>query len=130
MWMSQGGSAITTANFPRMDTSKYLISQQIHCRGNTHPSPFPSPGCPAPAPPRSPSHLRGKQLPHVAVAVACPQSELRGPSLGPQQAALGLGGAVDLIVDILAGVHVEASVEEGAVAQTLICVFVDDATAR
>lgn len=30
MWMSQGGSAITTENFPRMDMSRKRMSQQIH----------------------------------------------------------------------------------------------------
>lgn len=75
------------------------------------------------------AHLRGEEFPHVAVAVSRPQSQLRGPGLGPQQAALGLWGAVNLIVDIFAGVHMETSVEEGAVAETLVSVFVDDATA-
>lgn len=56
------------------------------------------------------------------------ESELRGPGLGPQQAPLGLWGAVDLIVDVFARVHVETRVEEGAVAEALVCVLVDDAT--
>lgn len=34
MWMSHGGSAITTANFPRMDTSRKRMSQQIHWKGD------------------------------------------------------------------------------------------------
>lgn len=130
MWMSHGGSAITTANFPRMDTSKYLMSQQIHCgegkKNKKRPPHFRKLRFrrgPASLPP----HLRGKQLPHVAVAVPCPQAELRRAGLGPQQAALGLWGAVDLVVDVFAGVHMETGVEEGAVAETLVGVFVDDA---
>lgn len=57
------------------------------------------------------------------------ETKLCGPRLGPQQVPLGLRGAVDLIVDVLTGVHVETGVEEGAVAEALVCVLVDDATA-
>lgn len=55
------------------------------------------------------------------------EADLRGPRLRPHQAALCLWGAVDLIMHVFTGVHVEAGVEEGAVPQTLICVLVDDA---
>ncbi len=56
------------------------------------------------------------------------KSELCGPGLGPQEAPLSLWGAVDLIMDVFAGVHVETRVEEGAVAEAFVCVLVDDAT--
>lgn len=72
-------------------------------------------------------HLGGKQFAHVTVGVPCAQSQLRGPSLRPQQVPLGFRWAVDLVVDILASVHVEAGVEEGAVAEALVRVLVDDA---
>ena len=38
-----------------------------------------------------------------------------------------LGASVDLVVDVFAGVHVEAGVEEGAVAKRFVRVLVDDA---
>lgn len=75
----------------------------------------------------SPPHLRWEESAHVAVGVPRAEADLRAPRLRPQ-AALGLRRAVDLVVDVLAGVHVEAGVEEGAVAQALVCVLVDDAT--
>ena len=75
-------------------------------------------------------HLRWEQFAHVAVRVPRVKPQLRGPGLGPQQAPLGLRGAVDLVVDVLAGVHVETGVEEGAVAEALVCVLVDDAPER
>lgn len=40
-----------------------------------------------------------------------------------------VSAGVDLVVHVLAGVHVEAGVEEGAVAQRLVRVLVDDAPA-
>lgn len=57
------------------------------------------------------------------------EAELCGAGLWPQQAPLSLWRAVDLIVDVFTGVHVETRVEEGAVAEALVCVLVDDATA-
>lgn len=71
-------------------------------------------------------HLRGEEFAHVAVGVAV-QAKLGGTRLGPRRAPLGFGGAVDLIVDVLAGVHVETGVEEETVAQVLVRVIVDDA---
>lgn len=73
-------------------------------------------------------HLRGEQLAHVAVGFPRTEAELRAPGLRPLQAPLGLRRAVDLIVDVFAGVHVETRVEEGAVAEALVRVLVDDAT--
>lgn len=75
-------------------------------------------------------HLGRKQFAHVTVCVPRAESQLRGPSLGPQQVPLGLWWAVDLVVDVLASVHVEAGVEEGAVAEALVRVLVDDAAER
>jgi len=72
-------------------------------------------------------HLRGEQLAHVAVGVLRVQAQLSGSARGPQRAALGLRRAVNLVVDVLARVHVEAGVEEGAVPQALVRVLVDDA---
>lgn len=56
------------------------------------------------------------------------KAELSGAGLRPQQTALGLRGAVDLIVNVFAGVHVEAGVEKGAVAKAFVSVLVNDAT--
>lgn len=58
------------------------------------------------------------------------ESELCRPGLGAQQTPLGFWGAVDLIVDVFAGVHVETRVEEGAVTEALVRVLVDDATEK
>lgn len=73
-------------------------------------------------------HLGGKQFAHVTVSIPRAESQLRGPSLRPQQVALGLWWAVNFVVDVLASVHVEASVKEGAVAEALVRVLVDDAS--
>lgn len=78
--------------------------------------------------PHPPPHLWREEFAHIAVGVPCVETKLCGPRLGPQQVPLGLRGAVDLIVDVLTGVHVETGVEEGAVAEALVCVLVDDAT--
>lgn len=74
-------------------------------------------------------HLGRKQFAHIAVCIPCAESKLRGPSLGPYQVSLSLRRAVNLVVDILARVHVETSVEEGAVAEALVRVLVDDTAA-
>lgn len=58
------------------------------------------------------------------------EAELCGPGLGAEQTPLGFWRAVNLIVDVFAGVHVETRVEEGAVAEALVCVLVDDATEK
>lgn len=75
-------------------------------------------------------HLRREKFSHVAVCVASVQAELLGPWLGPHQAPLRFWRTVDLIVDVFTRVHVETGVEEGAVAEALVCVLVDDAAER
>lgn len=54
------------------------------------------------------------------------QSELSGAGLRSRGAALRFRWAVNLVVHILTGVHVEAGVQEGAVTEALVCVLVDD----
>lgn len=73
-------------------------------------------------------HLRGEQFALGVVDVPSTQAQLRASTLEPHEPPLCLWRAVDLIVDVFAGVHVEARVEEGAVAQALVRVLVDDAT--
>lgn len=75
-------------------------------------------------------HLCGEEFAHVAVGVSRVEAELCGPALWAEQTPLGFWRAVDFIVDVFAGVHVETRVEEGAVAEALVRVLVDDATAQ
>lgn len=54
------------------------------------------------------------------------QSELSGAGLRSSRAALSFRWAVNLIVNIFTGVHMEAGVQEGAISKALVCVLVDD----
>lgn len=56
------------------------------------------------------TYLSWKQCAHIAVSVSSMQSELSGAGLRSHGAALSFRGAVNLVVHIFAGVHVEAGV--------------------
>lgn len=72
------------------------------------------------------TYLSWKQLPHIAISISSMQRELSVAGLRSRGAALSFGWAVDLVVYIFTGVHVEAGVQEGAVSKALVCVLVDD----
>lgn len=74
------------------------------------------------------SNLGWEECSHIAIRISRMQAQLCGPGLWPQGANVCLRWAVDLIVHIFTGVHVEAGVQEGAVTQAFICVLIDDSS--